>query len=216
MPLNNQEKLILKEILYNSLAQAVIRLTQKSHFSIKLCLLLFIIFSNALAAFYIIDSIFSYLNYEVVTTMRTIYETSTLFPKVTICNRNRYQTKFSFEFLSELSKNLNENIKVFDEEQTNRFNYSFKTDLMDKVLFKANGIIRNNFSDFKRQKLGHSLADILMNCTYDAIKCSANEFSWSYDAYFGNCFEFNSGKKIYEVKYCRYIKWITLKNLHKF
>ena len=28
----------------------------------------------------------------------------------------------------------------------------------------------------------------------DTVPCSANDFEWYYDPYYGNCFRFNSGK----------------------
>jgi hypothetical protein len=191
MPLKNDEKLLLKEILYNSLCQAVIRLVQSPHLPLKLFLFIFIGLSNVLAAYYIIGSILSFLSFEVVTTTRTIYETPTLFPKITICNRNRFQTEFTLEFLKELNKKINPNASLFNIEQMLNFNSSFKTDLMEKVITKANGIIKNDFTDYQRKQLGLDINDILMSCKFDANLCSPRDFKWVYDSYYGNCYEFN-------------------------
>ena len=67
-------------------------------------------------------------------------------------------------------------------------------DLMEKLTYQANGIIRNNFSEYQRKQLGHSLEEILSYCKFNGENCSANDFDWTYDSYIGNCFVFNSNK----------------------
>ena len=84
---------MMKEVLYNSLAQACIKIYQTKHFKLKIFLLMSIIILNCLAFYMVVQSIRSYFDYEVITTSRTIYETPTLFPKVTICNQNMLQTE---------------------------------------------------------------------------------------------------------------------------
>jgi hypothetical protein len=32
---------------------------------------------------------------------------------------------------------------------------------------------------------------MLISCTFNSIECSASDFSWYFDTYFGNCFTFN-------------------------
>ena len=49
-----------------------------------------------MAAYMVINSIFNYFSYKVITTTRTIFEMPTLFPKVTFCNLNKYTTEYGF------------------------------------------------------------------------------------------------------------------------
>ena len=51
----------------------------------------------------------------------------------------------------------------------------------------------SNFTDENRKKLGHSLDDILYKCTFNNQPCTAEDFIWKFDRFYGNCFVFNSG-----------------------
>ena len=87
---------LLKENLYNSLAQAIIKMIQSSQGTLKIFLFIFILVSTCLTSFLVIQSIMAYFTYAITTTSRTIYETPTIFPKVTFCNFNWLSTKFAF------------------------------------------------------------------------------------------------------------------------
>jgi len=143
MLLSNEEKLFVKEILYNSLAQALIRLAKATNFPLKLFLFIFIISTNSLAAYFTIVQILSYFNYEVTTTTRTIHEKSSPFPKVTICNRNRFQTQFAFDFLHDLNKEINSNVSIFliviiNDRIADQNSTSLKKDARKKFNFMLN------------------------------------------------------------------------------
>jgi len=52
-------------------------------------------------------------------------------------------------------------------------------------------MIRDNFTQESKQRLGHSLADILFSCKFDyGVDCSADNFTWYFDSDYGNCFIF--------------------------
>jgi hypothetical protein len=50
-----------------------------------------------------------------------------------------------------------------------------------------------NLSIDEKKKLAHDIKDILLNCIYNNEPCSSNDFTWSFDQSYGNCFTFNSG-----------------------
>ncbi len=77
---NAKIKSLIKETLYNSLAQAIIK--------IKETLLICVLASSGLCSYLIIELVLAFLSYGVNTTSRTLYETPALFPKITICNVN--------------------------------------------------------------------------------------------------------------------------------
>ena len=79
---------LLRDILYNSLAQAVIKLILTPHVVLKIFLIACVLASTGLASFLVIEAILTFLEYGVTTTSRTIFENPTLFPKVTFCNVN--------------------------------------------------------------------------------------------------------------------------------
>ena len=127
--MENERTRLTKEILYNSLAQAIIRLAQTPFKLVKIFLALSVVLSSGLAIIYIYGSFEAFFMYEVTTTSRQILETPTLFPKITICNRNRFQTRKALDFLVEINKIINANVNFFDVKQIASYNYSFKYDL---------------------------------------------------------------------------------------
>ena len=116
-------KTILKQTLLTPLAQALINFIYTRYILIRIFLTLFLLVSSGLASYLVIDSIMTYFKFEVVTTTRTIYETPTLFPKVTFCNLNPFQTKYAYKlFLSEIPpvhEITNEQKKLIGHELTN-------------------------------------------------------------------------------------------------
>ena len=89
-------KAILKDVLYNSLAQAILRLVYNPNILLKAFLFIFTLTSTGLTSYLIIQSILTYFTYGVSTTSRTYYETPTLFPKVTFCNLNEFTTEYAY------------------------------------------------------------------------------------------------------------------------
>ncbi len=87
---------LCKEVLYNSLAQSIIKIVFTPHKILKVFLSIFALLSSCLAAYLVLQSIMTYFTYGVTSTSRTIYETPTLFPKVTFCNVNPFTTQYAY------------------------------------------------------------------------------------------------------------------------
>ena len=102
---NNLFKL-LRETLDNSVAHAIIKLIETPILSLKAFLFVCVILSSGLCSYLIIELIMSFLSFGVSTTYRTLYETPTLFPKITFCNLNPFTTKYAMEFLRQIKKEL--------------------------------------------------------------------------------------------------------------
>jgi hypothetical protein len=85
---------ILKEVLYNSLAQSIIKIIFSPHKSIELFLFVCVLCSSGFASYFVIQSIMIYMSFGVSTTTRTFFEIPNLFPKVTFfCNLNWFTTE---------------------------------------------------------------------------------------------------------------------------
>ena len=138
-------KSILKDIMLTPSAQAMINIFFTPHLALKLFALMFVIGSISLASYLVIQSFFAYFSYGVTTKSRTIYETPTLFPKVTFCNANRFTTKYAYNLtqigffhLSLLSTNekkmLSHDLKdvliecTFNGDQCNATDFSWSFD----------------------------------------------------------------------------------------
>jgi hypothetical protein len=91
---------LLRGILYNSLAQAIIKLILTPHTVLKIFLIACVLASTGLASYLVIKAIINFLEY-VTTTSRTIFENPTLFPKVTFCNVNWFTTEYAYNLTQE-------------------------------------------------------------------------------------------------------------------
>jgi len=49
--------------------------------------------------------------------------------------------------------------------------------------------------------MGHDLRDILIGCRFNYQVCTAEDFVWSWNSFYGNCFSFNSGSNSKPLKY---------------
>ena len=53
----------------------------------------------------------------------------------------------------------------------------------------------HNFSAESRKLFGHSLKDIMFDCYFNNFECDvSNDFVWSFDRHYGNCYSFNTDK----------------------
>jgi uncharacterized repeat protein (TIGR02543 family) len=53
-------------------------------------------------------------------------------------------------------------------------------------------MMKKNFSNENRKKLGHSLEDILFKCKFNNKPCGVKDFTWMFSNYYGNCYVFNA------------------------
>jgi hypothetical protein len=185
-------KSLIKEALYNSTAQAIIKISETPILTLKVFLLICVISSSGLCAYLINQLIMSYLSFGVSTTSRNLYETPALFPKITICNLNPFTTQYSMEFLRKVNKEVNPNIDMFNDEQMNKIDFENKYEFINLIhntaLYKM-----NELNETEKRKLSHPLEDIVKSCKINYLDCSANDFSWYFDSFYGNCWLFNSG-----------------------
>jgi hypothetical protein len=186
-------KTLIKETLYNSLAQALIKIFDTPYFTLKTFLLIFVIISSGSCSFLVIQLIESYLNFGVSTTSRTLYETPARFPKVTICNVNPFTARHAVEFLKQINQDITLAIDIFDESSLSHSNFTNKMSLLANVYYRA--IFKmNSLNETEKRKLSHPLEDLIQNCYFNAQPCSASDFAWYFDPFYGNCWMFNSGR----------------------
>ena len=156
-------QVLIKETLFNSLSKAIIKLLETPYLVLKLFVFSFILATSGVTSYACIQSILSYFNYEVITTIRSIHEMPTLYPKITFCNVNSLTSKYVFD--------------IMDKYNFNNYNfiYSFA-----------------NLTIEEKKSLGHHLDDILLSCEFNSQPCNTSDFSCSFDINYGNCFTFNT------------------------
>ena len=196
IPGNELKVSLVKEIMYNSLAQAIIKIVQTPHVTLKLVLTICVALTSSTASYLIIKSVLSYFAYEVTSVTRIISETPAPFPKVTICNSNAFTTEYAVEFLNEINSEISPQVNLFGMGHLKNANYSVKLALANKLFplaqYKMNA---DSFSDQNRTRLSHSIDDILLSCIYYGKPCGVKDFNWEFDSRLGNCYAFNSRSK---------------------
>ena len=162
------------------------------HLSIRILWSISFLTSSILCFLLVYKSITEYFNFDVVTKVRVIEESPTLFPVVTICNKNPFLT-------SEAAKLIESTYFSYMNEsgQLNKSNLSsFKSDylLLRSVTNKAKLLAYNpDFGDQNRKLLGYEINRTVYQCVFNSLYCEANEFSFYYSLEYGNCYQFNSG-----------------------
>lgn len=176
---------LLKEHLTNEMFSSIVHFFNTPCLMLKIFLLMFNFLAVGLASYTTIKLILSYLEYGVTSTIRTVYETPAVFPKVSICNVNPFTSKFGYEFLRNIT------INTFDSfpENESTFQNIMQTYITQVKLFT----LANNLSDLMKKSLGQDLKYSLLTCVFNLNQCTSDDFTWFYDANYGNCYSFNSG-----------------------
>jgi hypothetical protein len=202
-PTINSNELIkqtLKDVLYNSLAQSIIKIFQSPHVILKIFLFLFTLSATGLSSYLIVQSVLNFLSFEVITTSRTIFELPTIFPKITICNISPFTSKNSIKIIELANKHVAPNIDIFDEQELANLTGSQKFKLFDDLQTAAILIMNSDKYPIDRKSLGHTFEDILFDCIFNFEPCTHSQFKWTFDKMYGNCYEFNSKQSNVELK----------------
>ena len=72
-------------------------------------------------------------------------------------------------------------------------NYTDQYTLKTKFYAIAQGrLLEKNFNDEDLKRLGHNFKDTLINCYFKNKPCSHKDFTWYFDPFYGNCYQFNT------------------------
>ena len=181
--------------LRNETVKLFLKVFQVNNKWIRIYLIFLLLLCMSISAYMLVILISSYLEFEVLTTTIVLTETKSVFPKITICNFNPFQTEYALEYLKEINMRINSSVNIFDAEQREKLSQDELIELTNDIYEGATlYMISLNFTDEQRQKLGHSLTDLISNFHFDYYGFSPSEyFDWYFDRYYGNCYIFNSG-----------------------
>ena len=173
---------LLKEHLTCEMYDAFIKMIETHHWILKIFLGIFLLAANALNAYMTIGLILTYLQYDVISTSRTFYETPSKFPMVTICNQNPFTTLNGLSFVNEF----------FDASIMVNTSYLFKSYYVAGVEM---GLMSNiwKLNDLYKKSISHSLDEVLIGCKFNYKPCTSADFIWIFDKNYGNCYSFNTG-----------------------
>ena len=156
-----------KQILYNSCAQAIIKIISTPNILIKICLFIFVITTSSLASYFVIQSIITYFDYGVSVLTQTITESPAIFPKITLCNQNPFTSEFAVEYLESINRIVWPSVNIFDPNQISSLSFRNKSNAIGAIQIAA--FENMNEDSYENQiKLAHSFDDILVSCYFNS------------------------------------------------
>ena len=136
--------IILKEILYNSTGQAFLKVYNSKSLTIKLFWIACLVIASGSCSYFVIQTLFDFFSYKVNTVITNHYESSSPFPKITICNKNPNTTKYAYELKKNSSVVFNSLDKNLTVVETSQLSHSFD-DIFSDCLFNNQNCTANDF-----------------------------------------------------------------------
>ena len=190
-------KIILFDKFQNSAFDGAAKILRSNRPIMKLFWSLILMILLATCSFYVINAIFNYLAYEIVTTITLKKEIPAKMPTIMLCNSNSLMTNMGIHLAASV-------YSLYGIPKINNYlNFSHNQVQFPRMINNKGNILlprtmvmtytrSPQVSDALRKSLGLTIEEMLISCTFNSMECSANDFSWFYDTYFGNCFKFNA------------------------
>lgn len=181
---------ILKECALDTTIQGIPHIIKRPFYGLKAIWFICFCISLGFCIYGVYDSFTVYFQYKVVTETTIEIQNSIIFPTVTICNQNPFNTK---------SPNFKPYLESFKKEF---YNEDFLNGLGGTV-FEARVLVDRllksyieelNISISEKIKLSYTLDDMLISCSYLNQPCDLKNFRIFRTNKYGNCYMFNSGK----------------------
>ena len=142
----------------------------------KLLYVVLIIIGSCFCCYLVVDSIFIYLKYDVVTNVRQITQVRAEFPTIMICNMNSLNSDYYVRMLKDANITDYSLAPYFNmvalEEYQKRTTNSYLTIEQKRAMFEEDGFI--------------------ISCTFNNRPCNKSQISYVYNPYFLNCIQFNA------------------------
>ena len=89
-------------------------------------------------------------------------------------------------------------IDIFNANDMNKNfpNYTIRRRYVKAVFFAAMGYVAA-INDTEKKLISHKFEDTLISCQFNYADCTSNDFVWSFDPFYGNCYTFNKGKSYF-------------------
>jgi hypothetical protein len=129
----------------------------------------------------------NYLEWETVVKTEYILEIPTKFPSISFCNINPFYSASSSSFVQGLMARNNLT-------QANYLNYKASFAQLEFRYIIGLNILSDQVPSFAKPTFGLQISDMLLDCNYNLVSCSASDFTWYFDPLYGNCYTFNGGK----------------------
>lgn len=196
--MENKNKILIKSKLKQEASKSIESLTthgfpnlfRTNYYSIKFMWLIVILGSAALSVYFIAKTLSDYFDYNVTTEVRLIDTDELEFPVISICNKNKFSTNYSVNFVKKLVNSYsNFSFEEIFEPNFKHQNLTFL--LRNRIENWAADYLFGNIDVNDREKCTSSPKDFLLYCRFDGNICSHSDFEYFYNQKYGNCYKFN-------------------------
>jgi hypothetical protein len=174
-------KEIIKETMLDSTGHGFPNLISNKRWSFRIMWLLCMLVAFCGCAYLLTKSVIDFLEFEVVTSIRREGETPALFPTVALCSANTIVNQVSQSYVS-TALGQDSTLLAASVYKYNYMKYYFGIKLSSPSL-----------NDSFRKSTGSTYSQLIIQCTFNRASCNSSNWVWFFDAYYGNCFRFNSG-----------------------
>lgn len=170
----------------NTTIHAISNISRSDAIIIRVMWILFFLSALGYFSCLVVQTVISYLKFGVTTQVAYERVPSLEFPTVTFCNQKsfRYHSLMNHSTFNNLLYLKASILSSIDSNKT-----SLK--LLDDFFFKIAYTFRQ-----QRILLSYTIDEMLINCRFNGITCTKNDFEHVYLPGYGNCYKFNSGKNL--------------------
>jgi hypothetical protein len=170
---------VIRDWGVHSSAHGIPSISRKSSMIAKIIWVVILTTSWAYLGYLITSSLIEYFKYEADESVEIITERPTTFPVVDICNLSPYKTILNETYQNIMKNNLT--IDYFNPNPNTAIkSYLSKKDEADvfikEVLLDYENRASKNEIDLK--SMGYKWSDLLLNCKYDGIDCTDDDFTY--------------------------------------
>ncbi len=136
---------LCKELLYNSTGQALLKIYTSSSKLFKFFWISCLLVACSLCSYFVFESLDLYFSVEVNTITRTYSEIASKFPKIYICNKNLYTTKYAYDIMEKAkNQNLTFNLNTLNNTNKIRIQHTLK-DILNDCMFNGQKCTPDDF-----------------------------------------------------------------------
>ena len=172
-------KTIVHDTACESTTHGIPHIFKRENIVIKIFWIICTLASTGVCAWLVTKTVTDYLTYETVTKAQIIDEVPTLFPVVSICNKNPFTTNFAFNYVD----------KFFNDNNLSSIEYELAdsyTDIYNTIRYILGVNLRGlNVTDAERKAMGLQMEEMLLMCLYNGVTCTADDFYWYFDSFYG-------------------------------
>lgn len=180
-------KTVSGECLKLSKVHGIVHIAINKHLPVRILWSICVLVSAGACSYLMIQNILSYLDYEVITKLSVMKDSSSTFPTISICNSVAFVTRNSSNFIKNIM-----NQPFFDQYE----NISINDQPIEpfKLLYQYfSAINAKNLPIEVEKSFGLKMDQMFLSCLYRGVKCLPSDFEWYYDLLYGNCYRFNTG-----------------------